>query len=621
MTQWFRSLPIRSKLITMLMSTSIAVLILVSGGHLYTDYSNLREDAAADLNAQAYLLLDTAHTSIKFDVNEEAKAILGTLKSITSVRTACLWDEQAIRIAEYRGVPDAAACPEQMPAEGTSVEPTRITVVVSRSDETGRWGTLMVRSSLASVERRLNEQTIIIGIVVLFGLGVATLMSARLHRFISEPVIALSRTAAAVSTGGDYSLRAERKTDDELGALVDSFNRMLERIESREAELSRANEELRRANRVKDEFLATLSHELRTPLNAILGWTKLLRGKALPPDAIDGALEKVERNALAQTRLVEDLLEVSRITTGKLRLELRPLDLVALAGAAIDSVRPAAQARDVRIESVFATPAMPTVGDADRLQQVIWNLLSNAVKFTPAGGTATLALQRRSEVDELVVSDTGIGIDEAFLPNVFDSFRQADATATRAHGGLGLGLSIVRQLVHLHGGTVTAESEGRGRGARFTVRLPVRDPERDVVPARQFASERALLLGGYRIVAVDDDQDTRELLRSVLENAGARVHAAASADEAVALCRAERPHAIISDIGMPLRDGYSLIKELRESLGPEAPRIAVALSAYAAAADRERSLAAGFQWHIAKPFDPANLVEKLHDLLKEAGPD
>ena len=424
--------------------------------------------------------------------------------------------------------------------------------------------------------------------------------------------------------------------------LVDAFNGMLERIESREAELSRANEDLRRevverrraeqeraqllvrereANRLKDEFLATLSHELRTPLNAILGWTKLLRGKALPAESVDRALEKVERNAQAQARLVEDLLEVSRITTGKLRLEVRAFDLVALAATAIDTIRPAAEARGITIERRFESSSLPTAGDPDRLQQVIWNLLSNAVKFTPPGGTVTLTLTRRGEVDEMSVSDTGIGIEPAFLPNVFDSFRQADATATRAHGGLGLGLSIVRHLVEIHGGTVAACSQGRDQGATFTVRLPVRDLKRERGPGSLGASVPPGVLSGYTIVAVDDDEDTRDLLQSVLQTAGARVHAAESAGEALALCLAERPDALVSDIAMPGRDGYSLMQDLHAQLGSAVPRVAVALSAYAAPTDRERSLAAGYQSHVAKPFDPADLVHTLRDLLSdEASP-
>jgi signal transduction histidine kinase/ActR/RegA family two-component response regulator len=484
----------------------------------------------------------------------------------------------------------------------------------------------------------LRQQAFIVLGLLLAAASVAMAMSSRLQALVSDPILALSRTASEVSSRGDYSLRAARKSEDELGTLVDAFNRMLERIQLREEELSKANEELRReiserrraeqeraellvrereANRLKDEFLATLSHELRTPLNAILGWTKLLRSGAVPPGSQDRALEKVERNAMVQARLVDDLLEVSRITTGKLRLEVRPFDLVALANTAIDSIKPTAEARGVTVDRQFAEPSMPTGGDPDRLQQVIWNLLSNAVKFTPADGTVTIALRRIGAVDEIRVSDTGIGIEPAFLPSVFETFRQADASSTRTHGGLGLGLSIVRHLVEMHAGTVHAESEGAGKGATFTVQLPVRATDRDapgVSPVRS-VSAIAGLLKGYRLLAVDDDADTRELLQSALTAAGAEVIAAANADEALSLCLERTPDAIVSDIGMPGRDGYELIQELQATLGPQAPRVAVALSAYATPHDRARALHAGFHRHIAKPVDPEALIKTLHTLL------
>jgi signal transduction histidine kinase/ActR/RegA family two-component response regulator len=638
---WFRRQPIRSKLVAMLMTISVVVLALASAGHLYTDYKNLRADAESDLRGQAEIILASAGAAIQFDRADEADATLKAFGSNPDVRSACLYDEVDELFAEYKQTPDATGCNPMGPVIAPSTS-TRILLAVHSVDSSNgrKIGTLTLRSSLAVVERRLREQMVIIGVVILISLGVATLLSARLHRFISDPVIALARTASDVSQRGDYSLRAERRTDDELGVLADAFNRMLERIQTRETELSRANDDLRRevverrraeqeraellvrereANRLKDEFLATLSHELRTPLNAILGWTKLLRTKALPPDATDRALEKVERNAQAQARLVEDLLEVSRITTGKLRLEVRPFDLVALAHTALESLRLAAEARGVTIEREFAEASLPTAGDPDRLQQVMWNLLSNAVKFTPSGGRVTFVLRRRGEVDEMIVSDTGIGIDPSFLPNVFDSFRQADATATRAHGGLGLGLSIVSHLVDIHGGTVAASSGGRDQGATFTVRLPVRDARRETSPPAAVPLADGLLRG-FTIVAVDDDPDTRELLQSVLDNAGARVHAAGSVEEALALCHLERPDAIVSDIGMPGRDGYSLMRDLHDQLGPSGPRVAVALSAYAAPADRERSLAAGFQWHVAKPFDAVNLVHALHALLNDEAP-
>jgi signal transduction histidine kinase/ActR/RegA family two-component response regulator len=496
-----------------------------------------------------------------------------------------------------------------------------------------------MRADLTQVEEQLRAQIIIIAAVLLIALGVATFISAWLQSLVSEPIRALAKTASSVSSRGDYSMRATRTTEDELGVLVDAFNGMLDRIQMREEELSHANDDLRRevaerrraeqeraellvrereANRLKDEFLATLSHELRTPLNAILGWTRLLRGRVLPENAVDPALEKVERNAQMQARLVEDLLEVSRITTGKLRLDMREFDLVALARTAVDSIRPTAEARGVIVERDFMAPAMPTVGDPDRLQQVVWNLLSNAVKFTPSGGRVTLSLRRVGSTDEIQVSDTGVGIEPSFLPNVFDTFRQADASATRAHGGLGLGLSIVRHLVEVHGGSVAAFSEGRDRGATFTVKLPVRSLSS--LPGTP--PDGAMLIAGdlllhASVVVVDDDRDTRELLQSVLAAAGANVRAAGSADEALAFFREAIPDAIVSDIGMPGRDGYSLMNELKSSPGLM-PRVAVALSAYAAPRDREQSVLAGFQEHLAKPIDPVALVRILHDRLAGA---
>ena len=353
----------------------------------------------------------------------------------------------------------------------------------------------------------------------------------------------------------------------------------------------------------------------RTPLNAMLGWTRLLRSRGVSTQDQDRALEKVERNAMMQARLVEDLLDVSRITTGKLKLDVRPVDLVAVANTAIDSIRPTAEARGVTIVRRFAEPSLPTGGDPDRLQQVIWNLLSNAVKFTPAGGTVTIGLRRAGDLDHLSVSDTGMGIEPAFLQSVFDTFRQADASATRAHGGLGLGLSIVRHLVELHAGTVIAESAGKSLGATFTVQLPVRTAAADAAIPGGVDLSHARLLAGLTVVVVDDDEDTRELLSSVLGSAGATVDAAANAADALVLCTHLRPDALISDIGMPGRDGYSLIRDVHAALGGSVPRLSVALSAYAAAHDRERAIAAGFDQHIAKPIDPDLLVQELHRLL------
>ena len=642
MSRWFSQLPIRNKLIVLLLATSAVVLGLASAGHLYFQYVGVRADAANDLRTQARLLLDSVGAPLLFNRDDEAQTTLDTLGANVNVRTACLYDEQERLVARHQKA-GALECPEARPqVDGITYETNRIVVAESSWKDLKRIGTIYIRSDLGALQTRLRDQFIVIGGVMAIALGVAVLLSARLQRVVSEPIIDLSRTASAIASAGDYSLRARRRTDDEIGALVDAFNGMLQTIQSRDADLSRANEELRRevaerrkaeqeraellirereANRLKDEFLATLSHELRTPLNAILGWTKLLRGGALPAESRDRALEKVERNAQMQTRLVEDLLEVSRITTGKLRLESREYDLVAAAARAVDSTRPAAEARGIHLEQEFAVTSLVTTGDPDRIQQVIWNLLSNALKFTPTGGTTRIAIRRIDEVDEIVVSDTGIGIDPLFLPHVFDTFRQADASATRAHGGLGLGLAIVRNLVELHGGEVHADSGGRDQGATFTVRLPVRVAPRQAGEARRppiVVPHGAL--SGTTILAVDDDTDTRELLQSILEAAGARVHAAASVDEALLTLQHERPDALVSDIGMPGRDGYELLQEIRAMLGDRSPRVLVALSAYAADHDRQRSSAAGFQQHIAKPVDPNALVQTLRQLLESTAP-
>jgi signal transduction histidine kinase/ActR/RegA family two-component response regulator len=640
MIRSFRRLPIRRKLIAMIMATSLAVVVLASIGYVVADYYTSRNDLEQVSIGQAQLLLENVETALEFNDPKTAQVILDTLQSTPNVRAGCLYTDTGTLFAAYAR-PDSRPCETQLQyADGVQVTGDRVIAVLPHFGDTSgkKVGTLVVRSDLTALERRSRQQAFIVLALLLAAASVAMAMSSRLQALVSDPILALSRTASEVSSRGDYSLRATRKTEDELGTLVDAFNRMLERIQLREEELSKANEDLRKeigerrraeteraellvrereANRLKDEFLATLSHELRTPLNAILGWTKLLRSNAVPAASHDRALEKVERNAMVQARLVDDLLEVSRITTGKLRLDVRPFDLVALANTAIDSIKPTAEARGVAIVREFAEPALPTGGDPDRLQQVIWNLLSNAVKFTPPGGTVTIALSRIGAMDEIRVRDTGIGIDAAFLPSVFETFRQADASSTRTHGGLGLGLSIVRHLVEMHAGTVRAESDGRGHGATFTVQLPIRSAERDAPGMSPLRVPRAIegLLEGYSVLAVDDDTDTRELLHSTLIAAGAKVQAAANADEALAVCMASKPDAIVSDIGMPGRDGYVLIQEIQAALGAQSPRVAIALSAYAAPQDRERALTAGFHKHMAKPVDPEELVKTLHSLL------
>jgi signal transduction histidine kinase/ActR/RegA family two-component response regulator len=635
----FSRLPIRYKVVTTIMTTAAAMLLLAAVGYVVSDYFRTRFELRREVEAQAQLVLQAASTALQFQQPDPARETLEGLAVNRHIRIACLYDANRELFVEFKPQPEARSCQPQSPNEGYAFSANRLELTVIGRAQDRPFGSVMLRTDLAPLAARVRDQAIIVTILMLITLGVAVIVSARVQAVLSDPVIELARTASDVSARGDYSVRARRRTEDELGLLADAFNGMLERIQLRERELSAANEELRRevaerrraeqeradmlvrereANRLKDEFLATLSHELRTPLNAILGWTKLMRAKAVPAASFDKALEKVERNAQAQTRLIEDLLEISRITTGKLTLEQRPFDLVTLCKTAIDSIRPTAEARGVAIERDFQAVAMPTAGDPDRLQQVIWNLLSNAVKFTPAGGTVTVTLRRTDANDEIVVSDTGIGIEPSFLPNVFDTFRQADASSTRSHGGLGLGLSIVKRLVELHGGEVSASSGGAGTGATFTVRLPVVQTDR----ARQAVDPIAPAplpegrLTGTRILVVDDDRDTRELLVSVFEAAGAVVRPAASAAEAVTIALDDPPDALVSDIAMPDQDGYALMRQLMGALGTRAPRVRLAVSAFGGAADRERSVEAGFQRHVAKPIDPVVLVTMLEQMLE-----
>jgi len=386
-------------------------------------------------------------------------------------------------------------------------------------------------------------------------------------------------------------------------------------------EQAAANERLYRqaeeSSRLKEEFLATISHELRTPLSAILGWTRMLRLGQLSKENELKALDTIERNARAQAQLVDDLLDVSRIITGKLRMDVRPADPNSFIDAAVEAVRPAADAKGVRMQKVIDTGAISIPGDPARLQQVVWNLLSNAIKFTPRGGRVQIRSERVNSHLEIVVSDTGQGISADFLPHVFDRFRQADQKTSRQHGGMGLGLAIVRHLVELHGGTVNAISEGEGRGATFTVTLPIapiyqidsgsriHPAARDLLPANDCTDR----LDGLRILVVDDEADTRDLLRQGLEYCGAKVKEVGSADEAMKALETFTPDILISDIGMPGVDGYDLIRQIRKLSVDEHRKIAaIALTAYTRVEDRLQALRAGYDMHVPKPVELAELV-------------
>jgi signal transduction histidine kinase/ActR/RegA family two-component response regulator len=396
-----------------------------------------------------------------------------------------------------------------------------------------------------------------------------------------------------------------------------------ERVMRVEAEAARAQAES--ANRMKDQFLSTVSHELRTPLNAMLGWAAMLRSGRLDESRRTTALDTIERSARAQVRLIEDLLDLGRILAGKFQLAVGPVEVVRVVEAAIESLRPAAEAKGVRLQATLDSHAT-IVGDGERLQQIVWNLVSNAIKFTPRGGRVHVTVLRAPSFVEIAVSDTGRGIDARLLPHVFEPFRQAEATISERTGGLGLGLSIVRSLVELHGGTVKAESEGPGKGAVFAVHIPVApvratptEPNPAALePAPAVTFERAPGLVGARVLVVDDEKDTRQMVAFVLEQSDARVTTAASAEEAVALLERETFDALVSDVGMPGEDGLSMIARVRRLPAERGGHIpAAALTAYARSEDRAQAIRAGFDTHLTKPVEPSELALVVAALLRK----
>jgi PAS domain S-box-containing protein len=408
------------------------------------------------------------------------------------------------------------------------------------------------------------------------------------------------------------------------------------RVEQERARLLAREREARAAaeaaSRLKDEFLASVSHELRTPLTAILGWSEMLRSGTLDAAVAKRALLNIERNAKAQAHLVNDLLDASRIVAGKLYLNPLPVELIGVVESAVDTVRPAVEAKQLRLKMVLEPWVSPFTGDPDRLKQIVWNLLSNAIKFTPAGGRIEVRLERLGDKALITVSDSGQGISPEFLPHVFDRFLQADGSTKRMYGGLGLGLAIVKHLVELHGGAVNAFSGGKDRGAEFTVILPLASSRKEpqpiqpintaASPVAPYPQPRTGPLTGVRLLLVDDEADARDVLSAMLRQAGAEVRAAVSAAEAIGLLRWWRPDVLISDIGMPEEDGYSLLQRVR-LLPPDQGGMvpAVALTAYAGGQDRQRALEAGFQAHMAKPVEALALVSLVAGFITQRPDD
>jgi signal transduction histidine kinase len=466
---YFRNLSIPKKIVAIIMIISGAALLLASAALIAYDFTSARQELKASSTVFARIVADNTTAAVSFDDAAAAVETLSSLRAESSIVASCIYTPRGL-FAQYL-VASAAPCPARPVLNS---DDTGIVLVSSPMELNGKLiGSVQVRATLAPAYAQLRLEMAIIGTILIIAALFAYALSSQLQRFVSEPILNLAGMANEISRRKDYSIRASKQSQDELGTLVDAINEMLAQIQARDRDLQERTTELVQANRMKDEFLATLSHELRTPLNSILGWTVLVQQGQLPPDREKSALEAIERNARVQARLIEDLLDVSRIVSGKFTLDASVVGLRQIIERAIEVVRPAAEAKNISIEFEKPSVAVGVTGDAQRLQQVVWNLLSNAVKFTHERGSVIVRLDRTEQHARISVSDNGIGIPNEFLPHVFDRFRQADGSSTRKHGGLGLGLAIVRHIVEMHGGSVSCASAGLGQGTTFTIELPM----------------------------------------------------------------------------------------------------------------------------------------------------
>jgi signal transduction histidine kinase/ActR/RegA family two-component response regulator len=579
----------------------------IAGAELYEEQRRTREQAER-ANRQAMLLAE-ASAALASSLDHAA-----TLRTVANLAVPHMADWCAVDIVDEQGVTQRLAVAHIDPAKvelartfrerypDTSDTPGTITHVI----RTGKAVMVTEVTDAMLVQAARNDEHL------------AALRQLAVRSYICVPMVVHQRTLGAISFVTAESAR--RYTPADFRLAQDLAYRSALAVEN-----ARAYRQANAANRTKDEFLATLSHELRTPLNAVLGWTRMLRAGAVSGPKMARAFEVIERNAVAQLDLVEDLLDLSRIITGKFRLDVQPVRLSDAIDAAVEAVQPAATAKGIGVDVRTDSQADLVLGDATRLQQVVWNLMANAIKFTPRGGCVRVAVERHESQVDVTVSDTGEGIDAAVLPYVFDRFRQGDGGTTRAHTGLGLGLAIVRHIVELHGGRVDVTSPGPGQGSTFRISLPAMSTDHPAVaPAGRVvsaASRRGAVQGleGLRALVVDDDRDTRELLSELLRSRGLQVTVVASGAEGLAALDREVPDVLVSDIAMPDLDGFELIARIRARPADRGGAVpAVALTAYARAQDSERSLASGFHAHLSKPVD---IDELLSTVAKIAAKD
>jgi signal transduction histidine kinase len=479
-----RNLSIPKKVVAIAMIISAAALLLASTALIGNDYVGARRDLRSNTTTLARIVADEIAAAVSFNDRNAALDTLNALRAEPSITAACIYAGVTL-FAQHLKDTEAPRCPTSLTA---SFESSRSILVSTPIEVKGtQIGTVQLLSTLEPAYTRLRLEILTIAAILLISGVFAFLLSSRLQRLVSDPILSLTGTANEVSQKKDYSIRATKRSEDELGTLVDAFNGMLAQIqtmigeirsremdlEDRTNELERANEELQRAGKMKDEFLATLSHELRTPLTAIIGWINIMHAGNLDPEKMTKAIDVIDRNARAQMQLVEDLLNVSQIITGKLKIHRQWAPIGNIIRTAVDSIQPAAAAKGIRIVTEVPNAGELIFADTERIQQVLWNLLTNAIKFSARDGVVKIQCSRTEAEYRIGVTDRGDGIDPQFIPFLFERFRQADASTTRRHGGLGLGLAIVRHIVESHGGTVSAQSEGKGQGATFVVQLPI----------------------------------------------------------------------------------------------------------------------------------------------------
>ena len=610
---------VRAKLLAIVAIISGIITIgiaVVVGLHTFTQE---RERRAELVRSQARVVAMNSSAPMAFGDRGMADDALGALRVVEGIEQATLRGLHGEVIASIDGpgrrdgAGPAAGADVPWP-EGLHELPGGYALVLPVADEAGDHGWLQV------VWRDTGGWTLATRIALqslgLFAaaMALAWLLARRLHPVLTAPVLELERAARRVRETGDYGVRATRTSDDELGRLTDDFNAMLVAIGASQQALQQAQRRAEEASRLKDEFVATVSHELRTPLSPIVAWLQLLR---MPTGAtqLPQALDVMERNARALTLIINDLLDMSRIVSGTMRLDMRDVDIDATIRAAVETVAPAAEGRQITLGYHPVAPPRRARGPATRLQQVIWNLLSNAVKFTDPGGRIDVRTRIAEGQLRIEVVDSGIGIAPAFLPFVFDRFRQEDGSITRTHSGLGLGLSIARNLMELHGGSATAHSDGLGHGSRFVLTLPL--ATLPAVPAGEEFAPRAdtgAELAGLTVLVVEDEPDMRRLVEHILGAAGAMVTGVGDAPSALAAFADQTPDVIVSDIGLPGMDGYALLGRLRELAPAGVP--AVALTAYAGPEERGRAFAAGYDAHLAKPVEPQALVDSVRGVLR-----